>query len=55
METAYNSGNREGKQTFFHPNGEVYYNGLYTDDKKVGIWEYFTEQGVTDTIINYNE
>ena len=24
-------------------------------DNKSGIWEYFTEEGISDTIINYNE
>jgi hypothetical protein len=33
----------------------VYYNGSYLADNKSGIWEYFTEEGFSDTIINYNE
>ncbi|MBT4881660.1 MAG: hypothetical protein HON40_03815, partial [Flavobacteriales bacterium] len=55
MEAAYKTGKREGKQIFYHPNGAVYYKGLCTEDKKSGIWEYFTKEGVSDTIINYNE
>jgi antitoxin component YwqK of YwqJK toxin-antitoxin module len=48
-------GKRDGKQTYYHPNGKLYYNGKYTNDLKVGNWEYFNKEGVTDTIINYNE
>ena len=40
---------------FYYPNGNVYYTGFYSDDLKSGIWEYFTEEGIQDTIINYNE
>jgi antitoxin component YwqK of YwqJK toxin-antitoxin module len=55
MESAYKNGLRDGKQIFYYPNGKVYYNGAYTADEKSGIWEYYTVEGVSDTIINYNE
>ena len=55
METLINHGAREGKTVYYFPNGNVYYNGSYLADDKTGIWEYFTEEGVSDTIINYNE
>ena len=55
MQADYNSGQREGRQTYYYPNGQVYYKGLYVEDKKSGVWEYFTEEGISDTIINYNE
>jgi antitoxin component YwqK of YwqJK toxin-antitoxin module len=55
MESSYKQGKRDGKQTFYYPNGEVYYKGNYSDDVKSGVWEYYTNEGVTDTIINYNE
>ena len=55
MESAFKDGLRDGKQISYHPNGKVYYNGSYIADKKSGEWEYFTTEGKTDTIINYNE
>jgi len=55
MESMYNNGIREGKQIYYYPNGEVYCKGLYIDDKKSGVWEYFKEEGVRDTLIDYNE
>jgi antitoxin component YwqK of YwqJK toxin-antitoxin module len=55
MESTFVMGKREGKQLFYHPNGNVYYAGFYLNDLKSGIWEYFTEEGIQDTIINYNE
>ena len=55
MESSYKDNLRDGKQTYYHPNGKVYYTGFYSDDLKSGVWEFFTEEGVRDTIINYNE
>ena len=55
MESTFVMGKREGKEIFYYPNGKVYYNGLHINDLKSGVWEYFTEEGVQDTIINYNE
>ena len=55
MESNFVIGKREGKQLFYYPNGKIYYKGLYTNDLKSGTWEYFTEEGIQDTIINYNE
>ena len=40
---------------YFYPNGHIYYSGFYTTDLRSGVWEYFTEDGVSDSIINYNE
>ena len=48
-------GVREGKVIHYFPSGKVYCNGSYFADDRSGIWEYFTEEGVSDTIINYNE
>ena len=55
METLINQGVREGKVIHYFPSGKVYCNGSYFADDRSGIWEYFTEEGVSDTIINYNE
>ena len=33
----------------------ISYKGNYKNGIKSGKWEYFNDQGVTDTIINYNE
>jgi antitoxin component YwqK of YwqJK toxin-antitoxin module len=55
MESTFSMGKRDGKQLFYHSNGNVYYTGFYLNDLKSGIWEYFTEEGIQDTIINYNE
>ena len=37
------------------PNGEIYSSGIYQNDMKIGEWIYNNEEGITDTIINYNE
>jgi antitoxin component YwqK of YwqJK toxin-antitoxin module len=55
MESAFILGKREGKELFYYPNGNVYYIGFYLNDLKSGTWEYFTAEGIQDTIINYNE
>ena len=55
MEFLINHGVREGEIVYYFPSGNVYYNGSYLADNKSGIWQYFTEEGVSDTIINYNE
>ena len=55
METHINDGIREGKILYYFSNGEVYCIGSYLADNKSGIWEYFNEEGVSDTVINYNE
>jgi antitoxin component YwqK of YwqJK toxin-antitoxin module len=55
MESAYKNGLRTGQVIYFYPDGLLYYTGFYTADLKSGSWEYFTEEGISDTIINYNE
>jgi antitoxin component YwqK of YwqJK toxin-antitoxin module len=55
MESAYKNGLRSGQVIYFYPDGLLYYTGFYTADLKSGSWEYFTEEGISDTIINYNE
>ena len=55
MESSYRYDLRHGEQTGYFPNGKIYYNGFYTDDLKSGLWRFFTNDGRTDTLINYNE
>ena len=55
MESLHRHNVRDGQQTYYYPNGQVYYRGLYKDDVKSGIWEFFTNKGISDTLINYNE
>jgi antitoxin component YwqK of YwqJK toxin-antitoxin module len=55
MASSYKDNLRHGEQTYYYPNGQLYYNGFYSDDLKLGVWEFFTEEGVSDTLINYNE
>ena len=55
MEGSYKDNLRDGRQTCYHPNGKVYYNGSYHNNVKLGVWEFFNEYGVSDTLIDYNE
>jgi len=55
METSFKSNKRDGKHISYHPNGKIYFSGSYTDDLKSGIWQYFSADGIADTLINYNE
>ena len=55
LEGSHNDNLRDGRQTCYHPNGKVYYTGSYHNDVKSGVWEFFNEYGVSDTLIDYNE
>ena len=55
LEGIYKEGKRHGRQSYFFPNGEIYSSGIYQNDMKIGEWIYNNEEGITDTIINYNE
>ena len=46
---------KEKKCIYYYPSGIISYKGNYISGIKSGKWEYFNDQGVTDTIINYNE
>ena len=54
-EANYKDGLREGKKTYYYSNGKIYCTGFYRNDFKKGAWEYFNEQGLSDTIINHND
>lgn len=43
--TEYNHGEKNGISIVRRPNGTPYYHGEYKDDKKVGIWKTFDEEG----------
>ena len=55
MSTTYKNGILSGKYTYYYPNGKVDFEGNYKNNVKVGEWFYFSEEGVQDTIIKYNE
>ena len=46
---------KKKKCIYYYPSGIISYKGNYISGIKSGKWEYFNDQGVTDTIINYNE
>ncbi len=43
--TIYEHGKKEGFTIVKHPNGRVHYRGEYKNDKPVGLWTTFDEQG----------
>ena len=55
LESRYKKNIRYGKQTLFYPNGRVSSSGIYVDDLRSGVWQFFDEEGKIDTLINYNE
>ena len=55
MSSFYINGVREGKEISYYPDQRIFYQGSYYNGQKIGAWEYFTKEGVSDTIINYNE
>ena len=50
-----NEKNPAGQQIYYFPDGNIYSSGLYKDDLKFGEWIYYKNEGIKDTIINYNE
>ena len=55
MKTFLKNGVRQGEELQFHVNGNIYYQGSYKDGVKIGDWNYYTEEGVLDTVIYYYE
>ena len=55
MQSSYKDNIRDGEQIYYYPNGNIYYQGFYSNGIKSGIWNFFTEEGISDTIIDYNE
>ena len=49
----YKDNLRYGEQISYYPSGRIYSNGFYINDLRSGVWEFFTEEGVRDTLIDY--
>ena len=55
MSTSFEAGVLNGKYSYYHPNGRVDFEGFYQQNLRVGEWFYFSDEGLQDTVINYNE
>ncbi|MEO9532377.1 MAG: hypothetical protein ABJG68_08400 [Crocinitomicaceae bacterium] len=44
-ESYYDDGNKEGHSLAFFPNGQIRYVGEYKNDKKIGVWKFYAEDG----------
>lgn len=53
--TFYSNGVRNGHSIVKHTNGSLYYHGEYKDDKPVGIWKYYDENGKLTTEHDYDK
>lgn len=53
--TFYTHGIRNGFSSVRRPNGAMYYHGEYKDDKPVGIWKYYDEQGNLEREQDYDK
>ncbi len=51
----YKMGKGDGIKTVWHCNGKKYYEGKVVDGERVGIWEFFDENGRKVKEINYSE
>ena len=43
----------KGESVFYYLNGTIYSSGNYLDDNKEGSWEFYNQDGILDTLINY--
>lgn len=41
----YNHGLKNGVHIVYRPNGTIFYAGEYRNDKQVGVWNYYNEDG----------
>lgn len=41
----YNHGLKNGVHIVYRPNGQIFYTGEYRNDKEIGIWNYYNEDG----------
>ena len=55
MESYYINNKKEKNCIYYYPSGIISHKGNYISGIKSGKWEYFNDEGVIDTIINYNE
>ena len=44
-ESYYDDGSREGHSLSFFPSGQTRYIGEYKNDKKIGVWKFYDEDG----------
>ncbi len=43
--TKYQNGVRDGKFKAFHSNGKIKSIGKYKDDKRIGVWKFYFDNG----------
>lgn len=55
IEEVYRNGNKNGGYTSWFKNGTVKIKGKYQNNKRVGVWSWFTEQGKLQYSLNYNK
>jgi antitoxin component YwqK of YwqJK toxin-antitoxin module len=53
MKSSFTNGERQGESVFYYLNGTIYSSGNYLDDNKEGSWEFYNQDGILDTLINY--
>ena len=51
----FENGRLEGEDTGYFRSGRINYRGLYRDDKHVGIWVWFNEDGSTNSVRDYSK
>ena len=54
-ESYYVNGKRDGHSITFFPNGKVRYIGEYKNDKQIGEWEFYDEEGKLTSQENYGK
>lgn len=54
-ESTYLFGMREGAYKIFYPNGRLKIHGAYKNEKKVGIWYFYNEDGKFEKEIDFDE
>jgi uncharacterized protein YwgA len=55
LRAEYIAGKLEGPFSYYHRNGNLYYEGHYSEDLKTGDWMVFYENGKLKQIIEYRE
>ena len=50
----YRDGVLEGLSAVFRDNGAMYYTGQYRNDKQVGRWEFYNEEGNLERTAHYD-
>jgi antitoxin component YwqK of YwqJK toxin-antitoxin module len=50
----YIAGKEEGLKTVWYPNGAKRYEGIISNDKRVGVWKFFKEDGTILDEKNYD-